>query len=51
MVFNAETYEVLHKLTKEGEEQYKILLEKAADEILYTDQHPIKAFLKKYLLK
>ena len=51
MVYNAKTYKVLHKLTKEGEEHYKELLEKAADQILYTDKHPIKAFIKKYILK
>ena len=51
MVYNAKTYEVLHKLTKEGEENYKKLLEKSADQILYADKHPIKAFIKKYILK
>lgn len=51
MVYDAKTYKVLHKLTKEGEENYRKLLEKAADQILYADKHPIKAFIKKYILK
>ena len=51
IVYNAKTYKVLHKLTKEGEEHYKELLEKAADQILYADKHPIKAFIKKYIFK
>lgn len=51
MVYNAKTYKVLHELTKEGEKHYKELLEKAADQILYADKHPIKAFFKKYILK
>lgn len=51
MVYNAKTYKVLHKLTKEGEEHYKELLEKAADQILYANKHPIKAFIKKYIFK
>lgn len=51
MVYDAKTYEVLHKLTKEGEDFYKEILEKAADQILYANKHPIKAFIKKYILK
>ena len=31
-----------HKLTKQGEEQYRIFLEQKADEILFKHEHPVR---------
>ncbi len=47
MVYNSKTFEIYHKLTEEGEEAYRQMLEKEADKILYKNEHPILYFLIK----
>lgn len=42
MVYDAETLEPCHTLTKEGEEEYRRMLEFKADEILFKSKHPIR---------
>ena len=49
MVFDNETFRVLHKLTEEGEEAYKDMLEKEADRILYKKEHPILYIIDKII--
>lgn len=46
MVYDSETYEICHHLTKDGKKRYREILEKAADEILWRHEHPVKAFFK-----
>ena len=47
MVYDAKTFEILHGLTNEGEENYHKMLEEKADEILFKHQHPFKWMLIK----
>lgn len=42
MVYDTETLEALHGLTEEGEVEYRKMLERAADELLFKSQHPVK---------
>ena len=37
----------LHKLSRSGEEQYREMLEKEADEILFKHKHPFKWAMQK----
>lgn len=46
MVYDKKTLQVYHKLTKQGEEAYRELLEKEADKILFKHQHPFLNFLE-----
>lgn len=47
MVYNSKTYELYHKLSKDAEDKYRKILEHAADEILFKNQHPIKWTINK----
>lgn len=49
MVYNTKTFEILHKLTDNGKIIYQQMLEEEADKILYKKEHPIKAFILKYI--
>lgn len=49
MVYNSKTFEIYHKLTEEGEEAYRQMLEKEADKILYKNEHPILYFFNKII--
>ena len=42
MVYETKTLELCHKLTEEGEREWRILLERKADEILFRAKHPLK---------
>lgn len=42
MAFDKDTLEILHNLTKEGQERYQDMLEKKADEIIFKSKHPLK---------
>lgn len=46
MAFDNE-YRVLHKLTPQGEEHYRKMLEEVADEILFKHEHPFKWIAQK----
>ena len=45
MVYDSKTNEPLHKMTKEGEEAYRLMLELKADEILFKAKHPLKYWI------
>lgn len=47
MVYNSKTFEICHKLTEEGKEAYRKLLEKEADEILFKKFHPFLYIISK----
>ena len=47
MVIDKEELKPLHKLTRKGEEEYKMMLEKKADEILFKHAHPFKWAMQK----
>jgi len=47
MVYDAKTFELLHKPTKIGLKHYREMLEHEADMILWRNEHKIKAFLLK----
>ena len=42
MVYDTKTLEPCHALTKQGENEYRLMLELKADEILFRAKHPIK---------
>ena len=42
MVYDSETNRPLHKMTEEGEDAYRLMLELKADKILFKATHPIK---------
>ena len=42
MVYYSKTLEICHGLTKKGEEEYRKMLERAADDILFKSKHPFK---------
>ena len=45
MVYDSKTNEPLHKMTKEGEEAYRLMLELKADEILFKAKHHVKYWI------
>ena len=45
MVYNSETNKPLHKMTEEGEDAYRLMLELKADEILFKAKHPVKYWI------
>lgn len=47
MVYDKETLEPLHPLTKEGEEAYRLMLEWKADEILFKNKHPFRYWIQR----
>lgn len=49
MVIIFSDYYLQHKLTEEGEEAYRQMLEKEADKILYKNEHPILYFFNKII--
>lgn len=42
MVYDTSTREALHPLTDAGHEEYRKMLEREADEILFSSLHPFK---------
>lgn len=47
MVYDPKTFELFHQLTEEGKVAYQQLLERAADEILFRHEHPVKWIVQK----
>ena len=45
MVYDSETNSPLHKMTEEGEDAYRLMLELKADEILFKAKHPVKYWI------
>lgn len=45
MVYDSKTFEILHGLTPEGEEEYRKMLEHEADMILFRHEHPLRWLL------
>lgn len=48
MVYDSETFQNLHNLTEEGLENYRNMLEKEADRILFKHQHPFAYWWQKF---
>ena len=49
MVYETDTLKICHPLTKEGEREYRLLLERKADEILFKSLHPVKYWVRRIL--
>ena len=47
MVYETKSLRICHKLTPEGEEAYRKMLEEKADEILFRHEHPVRWFVSK----
>ena len=47
MVYYTDTLEPCHELTEKGKEEYRRMLELAADEILFKSKHPVKYWLQR----
>lgn len=44
MVYDSKTFQNLHNLTDEGLQNYRDMLEREADRILYRHEHPFKYY-------
>ena len=42
MVYDLETFAVLHRLTPEGEKRYRQFLEDKGTEIIFRSEHPVR---------
>ena len=49
MVYDSETNKPLHKMTEEGEDAYRLMLELKADEILFKAKHPVKYWIQRIM--
>ena len=49
MAYYTDTLKPCHRLTKEGEEAYRLMLELKADEILFKAKHPIRYWLQRMM--
>ena len=47
MVYDSKTFQNLHQLTDIGLENYRDMLEKEADRILFKHEHPFKYWWQK----
>ena len=48
MAYDTNTLELLHALSDKGEEEYHLLLELKADEILFKSKHPFKYWFRRF---
>lgn len=47
MAYETDTLELAHALSEKGEEEYRLLLELRADEILFKAKHPFKYWIQR----
>jgi hypothetical protein len=47
MVYDSKTFQILHNLTEDGLDNYREMLEREADRILFKHQHPFKYYWQK----
>ena len=48
MAYETDTLELAHALSEKGEEEYRLLLELRADEILFKAKHPFKYWFQRF---
>ena len=49
MAYDTKTLELAHALSEKGEEEYRLLLELMADEILFKSKHPFKYWFRRFM--